>query len=164
MPSEDADRDEKEESNKERVDRELLELLNELRVAIPGVQVLFAFLLTVPFSQRFADATDFQRDTYLVTLVASSVATGLLIAPAAQHRVLFRQRNKERLLRRSNRYASAGVLTLAVAITAAVVLVVDFVFGRSQSYLVGGAILLLLLWWWMTLPLMQRMRTPQDTD
>lgn len=76
------------ESAKERVDRELIEMLNELRVALPGVQVLFAFLLTVPFSQHFADTTGYQRAMYYASLVASAVATGLLIAPAAQHRVL----------------------------------------------------------------------------
>src|SRR3712207_6654331 len=79
------------ETRKERIDRELMELLNELRVALPGVQFLFAFLLVVPFQQRGAELTDFQRDVYFVTLVAAAVATGLLIAPAAQHRVLFRQ-------------------------------------------------------------------------
>src|SRR3712207_9047933 len=76
------------ESRKERIDRELMELLNELRVALPGVQFLFAFLLIVPFQQQGTPFTDFQRDVYFVTLLAAAVATGLLIAPAAQHRVL----------------------------------------------------------------------------
>jgi hypothetical protein len=98
-----------EESRKERANRELIEMLNELRVALPGVQVLFAFLLTVPFSVGFSEVSDFQRSAYFVTLVASALASGLLIAPAAQHRVLFRQHDKENLLRRSNRYATAGV-------------------------------------------------------
>ena len=75
-------------SRKERIDRELMELLNELRVALPGVQFLFAFLLIVPFSPQAPELSDFQRDVYLATLLAAAVATGLLIAPAAQHRVL----------------------------------------------------------------------------
>jgi hypothetical protein len=150
------------ESHKERVDREMLELLNELRVAIPGVQVLFAFLLTVPFAQRFGEASEFQRDMYYVTLIAAAIASGLLIAPAAQHRVLFRQRNKEQLLRRSNRYAFAGVVMLAVAITAAIVLVADFMFGRGQAYVTGAVILALLSWWWVASPLMHRVRTVQE--
>src|SRR5688572_7903121 len=93
------------ESRKERVDRELIELLNELRVALPGVQFLFAFLLIVPFQQTREQLTDFQRDVYFVSLLAAAVATVLLIAPAAQHRILFRQKDKEKLLRRSNWYA-----------------------------------------------------------
>jgi hypothetical protein len=83
-----------EESRKDRANRELIEMLNELRVALPGVQVLFAFLLTVPFSVGFSEVSDFQRRAYFVTLVASALASGLLIAPAAQHRVLFRQHDK----------------------------------------------------------------------
>lgn len=160
MPShDDADRDE---SRKERVDREMLELLNELRVALPGVQVLFAFLLTVPFSQRFSDANSFQRDAYYLTLLAAAVASGLLIAPAAQHRVLFRQPDKEQLLQRSNRYAFAGLVVLAIATTTAVVLIVDFLFGRPQSLLTGGVVAFLLAWLWVTSPLLLRRRASRD--
>src|SRR3954467_9551276 len=90
------------ESRSERINRELIELLNELRVALPGVQFLFAFLLVVPFQQRGAQTTDFQKDACFVPLGAPAVATALLIAPAAQHRVLFRQHDKERLLKRSS--------------------------------------------------------------
>src|SRR5215204_6001038 len=107
------------ESRKERVDRELIELLNELRVALPGVQFLFAFLLIVPFQQTRDQLTDFQRDVYFVALLAAAVATVLLIAPAAQHRILFRQKDKEKLLRRSNRYAIAGLVVLGLAICTA---------------------------------------------
>src|SRR3954468_1788074 len=91
------------ETRKERIDRELIELLNELRVALPGVQFLFAFLLIVPFQQKADQITDFQRDVYFVALASAALATALLIAPAAQHRILFRQQDKENLLRRSNR-------------------------------------------------------------
>jgi hypothetical protein len=144
------------ETHKERVDRELLELLNELRVALPGVQILFAFLLIVPFQQTMAQTTDFQRNLYFFTLIAVSVATGLLIAPAAQHRVLFRQHDKEALLHRSSRSAYAGVLVLGVAITSAVLLVVDMVFSSSQAWVAAGAVAALLLWWWVVVPFWQR--------
>ena len=102
-----------EETRKERVDRELIELLNELRVALPGVQFLFAFLLIVPFQQTAKDLTTFQLDVYYVALVAAAIASGLLIAPAAQHRVLFRSHEKEKLLKRGHRSAFAGLVVLA---------------------------------------------------
>src|SRR3712207_2902620 len=126
------------ETRKERIDRELLELLNELRVALPGVQFLFAFLLIVPFQQTVDRITDFQRDVHYVSLVAAAVATALLIAPAAQHRVLFRQHDKEKLLKRSHRSAFAGLLVLALAICAALLLVVDVLFSRTQAWLTAG--------------------------
>lgn len=144
------------ESQKERVDRELIEMLNELRVALPGVQVLFAFLLTVPFSSRFSAASDLQRSLYFVTLLAAAVASGLLIAPAAQHRILFRQHDKEDLLERSNHMAVAGMVALAVATCAAVVLAVDFLFGLVPALLTGGALAVLLLWLWTVQPLRKR--------
>src|SRR6059058_4200036 len=92
------------ESRHERVNRELIELLNELRVALPGVQVLFAFLLTVPFTQRFGKTTEIERDIYFVTLILAALSSVLLIAPSSQHRLLFRKRDKERLLLRANIY------------------------------------------------------------
>jgi hypothetical protein len=150
------------ETRKERVDRELLELLNELRVALPGVQILFAFLLIVPFQQTVRDATDFQRDVYFVTLLAVCVATGLLIAPAAQHRVLFRQQDKEGLLHRSSRMAYAGLVVLAVAITAAVLLVTDVLFSRTHAWISTAAVGAVLAWWWIVVPFWQRAQTTQE--
>jgi hypothetical protein len=154
------------ETHKERIDRELLELLNELRVALPGVQILFAFLLIVPFQQTVRQATDFQRDVYFVTLLAVCVATGLLIAPAAQHRVLFRQHDKETLLHRSSRMAYAGLLVLAVAITTAVLLVTDVLFSRTQAWISAAGVGAVLAWWWIAVPFWQRshnrMDDPQD--
>ncbi|CAN5325121.1 hypothetical protein BH18ACT12_BH18ACT12_02890 [soil metagenome] len=106
------------ESNEERHDRELIELLNELRVALPGVQVLFAFLLTVPFSNGFPKLGGFDRDIYFVAFIATAVSTVLLIAPSSYHRLRWRQRDKERMLVISNYLTIAGLAALAVAITA----------------------------------------------
>jgi Trk-type K+ transport system membrane component len=159
MSGSDTDRDE---TRKERIDRELIELLNELRVALPGVQFLFAFLLIVPFQQTRDQLTDFQLDVYFVALLASAVATGLLIAPAAQHRVLFRAHEKEQLLRRSHRSGLAGLVVLAVAICSALLLVVDVLFTRTQAWVTSGVVGLFLLYWWILMPLWARARSPQD--
>src|SRR3712207_1484787 len=146
----------RQETHHERIDRELMELLNELRIGLPGVQFLFAFLLIVPFTETVARTTDFQRGVYYVTLVAAVVATALLIAPAAQHRVLFRQKDKEALLRRSSRSAFAGLVVLALALTAAVLLVVDVLFSRTLAWVTAGGVAALLVWWWMAVPMFHR--------
>ena len=150
------------ESRKERIDRELMELLNELRVALPGVQFLFAFLLVVPFQQRGAQLTDFQRDVYFATLLAAAVATGLLIAPAAQHRVLFRQHDKEALLRRSNRSAFLGLTVLALAIVGAILLVTDVLFDLTLAWSTAAVVGALLAWWWIAVPDWKRAHNEQD--
>src|SRR5438874_7174410 len=111
------DRDETEE---ERLDRNLTELLNELRVALPGVQVLFAFLLGVPFTQRFSELASYQEDVYYATLMCAAAATAFLIAPSAHHRVLFRQRDKRYIVFLSNRFAIVGLAFLALAMTGVV--------------------------------------------
>lgn len=146
-----------EESDKERIDRELLELLNELRVALPGVQVLFAFLLTVPFTQRWAEVTAFQRDVYFGTLLASTVAAILLIAPSAQHRLLFRQQEKEQLLVRSNQLAIAGLGVLAVAMVGVVLLITDVLFGPTETIITSVVIALVFLFFWWAQPVRRRL-------
>ena len=150
------------ESRQQRVNRELIELLNELRVALPGVQILFAFLLVVPFQQRAASTTGFQRGLYWLTLVAVGVATGLLVAPAAQHRVLFRKRDKEALLRRSSRYAYAGLLVLCVAIVCAVLLVVDVLLGAPLSWITAACVGAVLVWLWIAVPFWHRLHSEAD--
>jgi hypothetical protein len=150
------------ETRKDRIDRELMELLNELRVALPGVQFLFAFLLVVPFQQKSDQVTDFQRGVYFVALAAAALATALLIAPAAQHRILFRQQDKENLLRRSNRSAIAGLLALGVAICSAVLLVVDVLFSTTLAWVTAGALAVLLAWWWLAVPLWMRAHREQE--
>jgi uncharacterized protein involved in cysteine biosynthesis len=164
MPERDQRTDDAEtgETKQERINRELIELLNELRVALPGVQFLFAFLLIVPFQQTIAQVTEFQRGVYYVALAAAAVATVLLIAPAAQHRVLFRQHDKEKLLQRGSRSAFAGLLVLAVAIVSALLLVVDFLFSLTLAWITAGALSALLLWWWVVVPFWQRGHNEQD--
>jgi hypothetical protein len=155
------------ETRRERINRELIELLNELRVALPGVQFLFAFLLIVPFQQKVDQISDLQRGVYFVALASAALATALLIAPAAQHRLLFRQADKEGLLRRSNRSAVAGLVALGVAICSALLLVIDVLFSRTLAWATSGALALLLIWWWIAVPLWMRAhggQVPDDAD
>ena len=120
-----------EETEDERLNRQLEQLLQELRVAMPGVQVLFAFLLAVPFQQRFAQVTDFQRDVYFLTLLAAALASALFIAPTAYHRLMFQAGDKQRLVALSSRFALAGLGALAVAMNGAILLVTDFLFDGA---------------------------------
>jgi O-antigen/teichoic acid export membrane protein len=122
---------ERTESEQARLDRQLDQLLTELRVAMPGVQVLFAFLLAVPFQQRFATVTDFQQDVYFVTLLAAAAASALFIAPTAFHRVIFKSRDKPYLIAVSSRLAVAGLVFLAIAMNGAVLLVTDVLFDGA---------------------------------
>jgi O-antigen/teichoic acid export membrane protein len=147
-----------EESEDERLDRELIELLNELRVTLPGVQVLFAFLLTVPFTSRFAEVNDRQQDSYLLALVATAIGSVLLMAPASQHRLRFREHDKEALLRTSNRLAVAGTVLLATGMTAAVFFVTDVLFKAAVTSLVTGLVAGCFLWFWYGIPLLRKAR------
>lgn len=145
--------DRRHETEAERLDRNLLELLNEVRVALPGVQVLFAFLLAVPFQQRFADTTSFQRDTYFVALALSLLATALLIAPTALHRLNFRARDKKAIVFYSNRLVIAGIGVLAFAMTAVMVLIADFIFSTQMAIATGAGSGLVFLLLWLALPI-----------
>ena len=140
----------------ERIDRELIELLNELRVALPGVQVLFAFLLAVPFTQRFPEATNFQRALFLATLLCTAISAALLITPSAYHRIHFRQHNKEELLLTSNRCAIAGLGFLALAMVGAIVLITDVIYSPLATICVGLASAALFSWFWALLPITRR--------
>jgi Family of unknown function (DUF6328) len=143
----------------EDLDRELIELLNELRVALPGVQVLFAFLLIVPFSQGYSKLSDFQKDVYVAALMFAALASILLIAPSAFHRLQWRQHDKEWLLAASNRLAIAGTVFLALGMTAAVLLITDFVLGKGWSAVLVAAIAAAFAWFWYGWPLLRRLRT-----
>jgi MFS family permease len=132
-----------------RLDRELLELLNELRVVLPGVQALFAFLLIVPFNDRFADVTGRERAVYIVALLASALACVLFIAAPAFHRLRFRRHDKAQLLRVGNRCAIAGMAALAVAMIASVFLVAEVIFGAGVAIALAAlvAVPMAVLWW-----------------
>ncbi|GGO64255.1 DUF6328 family protein [Nonomuraea cavernae] len=150
------------ESHGERADRNFVELLQGARVAVTGVQVLFAFLLTVPFSEGFVRLGDLDRRLYFVALVSAAIASILYIAPATQHRVLFRQGMKETLVRRSNLYGIAGALALAVAMTAATMLVVDYLFDGTVAIITAGVVALLALWAWFIQPALDRSTSTEE--
>jgi hypothetical protein len=137
----------------ERVSRELIELLNELRVALPGVQVLFAFLLAVPFAQGFTRVTDFQRGLFFTVTALTAVSAALLIAPSAWHRLRFRQKDKERILRASNKMSIAGLGFLALAMVGAVMLIADFIYSPTLTIISGVAALIVYGLLWYALPL-----------
>lgn len=143
-----------------RLDRELAELLNEIRVVLPGVQTIFAFLLIVPFSNRFSETTSPERVLYTIALFSSAVGGVLLMAPTSFHRLRFRRRDKKRLLEVSNRVTVGGLAFLGVAITSAMFLLTEFLYG----FIVASALTLPVtaatagLWW--VVPLSRR--TPSD--
>ena len=147
-----------EEAPDERLNRELIELLNELRVALPGVQVLFAFLLTVPFSDRFGDLTGSQRAFYFATFVGTTIATGLFMAPTAYHRIRFREGDKERMLKTSNRFAIVGIGFLTLSVTMAVVLTADLMFGLATAAMIGLVAFVFLVGVWFAIPVTRKMR------
>jgi VIT1/CCC1 family predicted Fe2+/Mn2+ transporter len=145
------------EEQQEQLNRQLGELLQELRVAMPGVQILFGFLLAVPFNQRFDEVTDFQRDVYLATLLFVAVAGALLIAPTAYHRVMFRHRDKPQLIASATRMAIGGLVALALAMTSAVLLVTDFLFSPATTGVVTALVAALFAWLWFGLALTRRL-------
>lgn len=149
----------REESEGERLDRNLSELLQELRVALPGVQVLFAFLLAVPFQTGFKEITAFQEKTYFVTLLCTAISAALLISPTAYHRMNFRRQQKKALILVANRLAIAGIGFLALAMTGAVMLITDVLFGTAATIVFSAASLAMFAVLWGALPLARRVRS-----
>jgi hypothetical protein len=146
------------ETELERVDRNLEELLAELRVALPGVQVLFAFLLILPFNQRFGDVNEVEKWIYLFTLTCTAFASLLLIAPTMQHRLQFRRGAKERIMLHSQKLTIAGLAFLAGGMVGASVLVASFVFGAGIAVALGILLVLGFAVVWYVLPLRGRHR------
>jgi len=144
------------ENRSERLDRELIELLNELRVALPGVQVLFAFLLTVPFTERFLKLTTAQSSAYFAAFVATAVSSVLLMTPTAYHRIRWRQYDKEHMLKVSNVLAVVGIGFLAVAIGLVVFVVTDLVFFATAAAIATGLVSGVILVVWFAIPLLRR--------
>ena len=146
------------ESHQQRVNRELIELLNELRVALPGVQVLFAFMLSVPFQQGFQKIDELQRGVFICAFVTTAVATILLMAPTAYHRLRFRDGDKERMLGTANRLAIIGMAFLAVALGLVTFLVCDLIVSDVTASLITSGVVVLVTALWFGLPLSRRVR------
>ena len=152
------------EDHKERVDRELIELLNELRVALPGVQVLFAFLLILPFQQRFSEVSDLDQAIYTVALFASAIAAALLITPSMYHRLNFRRGQKERMLFDANKLMVAGMIATAIGIACSLYLVSDVVHGSQTAAIVTAVIGTVFVLFWFGLPLLRRGEHDPEAD
>jgi hypothetical protein len=137
----------------ERLNRNLDQLLQELRVALPGVQVLFAFLLTVPFQNRFGQTTDRQRVLYGIAVTLAALASVCLIAPSIQHRLLFHQKLKPKLLRAANRLAILGIILLGASIVAGFSLVISFVFTTGAAVVASAMLVIVIAGIWVAMPL-----------
>ena len=151
-----ASADPHDESEAERADRNLAELLQELRVAGLGVQVLFGFLLSLPFTSRFTRLSGGQRDLYLACIVLAAVATALLLGPVAYHRLVFRRGQKESLVQAASVMAIAGLVAVGLAVSAAVLLVASFVTGGLAAGLITALIALMFGLLWFAFPLPRR--------
>jgi hypothetical protein len=144
------------ETEAERDDRNLIELLQELRVAGLGVQVLFGFLLSIPFTTKFASLSHAQHGLYVLTLVLAAVSTALLLAPVAYHRLVFRRHQKEQLVRDANALAILGLAAVGLDVSAAVLLVVSYVDQGATVALVALFVVCLFAVLWFVLPLARR--------
>ncbi|WP_433362551.1 DUF6328 family protein [Actinoplanes sp. CA-142083] len=140
------------EDEKHRWDRNFADLLQELRVAQTGIQILFAFLLTLPFSNGFPRTTPFQKDVYVVALLAAAASTAMIISPVAFHRALFRQGRKPELVRYAHRMATGGLAFLLISMVSSVFLIVDFILSRPMALLLGGATAVFFLIFWAGIP------------
>ena len=150
------------ESHDERLNRELIELLNELRVALPGVQVLFAFLLTIPFTGTFKDLSTIQQDVYFATFCSTIVATIFLMTPTAYHRLRWRRRDKEQMLRTANRLTIAGLVALGLAIGGSAFLIADLIFGGGGAIATLVVTVSVLAGLWFVLPLTRQATDDED--
>jgi hypothetical protein len=139
-------------------DRQMMELLNELRIALPGVQILFAFLLTVPFSVRFGRLTEFQQDIYYVTLITTALSAACLIAPSAAHRLRFHQGERAWIVESANELMIAGLVFLALALAGCVLLITDLMFDGARVWIYSGAVALVIVGLWFVRPLTRHAR------
>jgi len=144
------------EDEKERVDRELLELLNELRVALPGVQVLFGFLLTLPFTPGFEKLSGGDRTWYFTAVALTALSSAFLIAPSAHHRIRFRSGAKEQILKASSAYAVVGLGFLAAAIGASLFLIADVLYRTRTAAIAAGLLGGFTVIFWFVVPLLYR--------
>jgi hypothetical protein len=142
--------------SEEKRDRQMLELLNELRVALPGVQILFAFLLTVPFAQGFQRVTPTQRTLFYATLLATAASTDCLIAPSATHRLRFHQNDRAFVIESANKYLIAGLVFLGIAIVLAIALITDYLYDDWVVWAAPIAVTLAITSVWFIRPLLRR--------
>src|SRR5579884_82918 len=146
------------ETPKERADRELIELLNELRVVLPGVTVLLAFLLAVPFAKGWPKTTAFQRDVFVVAFLATAVSVALLTAPSSYHRLRFRHGNKEHIVKIGNRLTIAGIAASAVSLESVVLLVMDYVMSIGAAVAAAASLFAVVVIFWYGIAFLARLR------
>jgi Family of unknown function (DUF6328) len=139
----------------EKQDRQMIELLNELRIALPGVQILFAFLLTVPFAQGFQKVTDVQKGLFYATLLCTAVSTICFIAPSATHRLRFHRGDRQYVIETANQYTIAGLIFLAVAIILALVMITDVLYAGTAVFGLPAVVSLALVGLWFARPLLR---------
>ena len=137
----------------DRTERQMAELLQELRVALPGVQILFAFLLTVPFAQGFTRVTSFQKDLFFATLLSTAISTACLIAPTATHRLRFHQRDRKYVIEVAHKLTIAGLVFLALAIVGAVTLITDFLYDGAARWIWPALVAVVIVVLWFARPL-----------
>jgi len=142
-------------NDEEKRDRQMMELLNELRVALPGVQFLLAFLLTVPFANRFEQVTGFEKSVFYAALLCTAASVVFLIAPSATHRLRFHQKDRTFIIESANKYLIAGLACLAVAIILALTMVTSFLYDHWIVIAGPGLIAVLLLVFWFVRPLLR---------
>lgn len=164
MPSQDDTKGRPDESARQRWDRNFADLLQELRVAQTGVQILFAFLLTLPFSNGFPRTTDLQKDVYVLALLTAAAATALIISPVAFHRALFRQGRKPELVRFAHRMASGGLAFMLVSMVSSVFLITDYLFSLWPAIGLAAIAAAFLLTFWVLLPVGRRSWMEAEED
>jgi hypothetical protein len=150
--------DKRNETEAERLDRNLAELLQELRIAIPGIQFLFAFLLVVPFQQGWVDVTDFEKNVYYVALIATALSGICLMSAPARHRLRFREMDKEWVVDSSHKFTIAGLALLGIAITTVILLVSHVVFSPGTAIVATIVIAVAFLWVWFGAPLLRALQ------
>jgi MFS family permease len=154
----------KNETEKQRWDRNFADLLQELRVAQTGVQILFAFLLTLPFSNGFPKTTAFQKDIYMIALVGAAFATAMIISPVAFHRALFRQGRKPELVRYAHRMATGGLACMLVSMVASVLLITDYLLNIWVAAILTAVTAASFLAFWVVIPIIRRRWVDEDAE
>jgi Family of unknown function (DUF6328) len=139
----------------DRTERQMAELLQELRIALPGVQILFAFLLTVPFAQGFTRVTSFQKNLFFAVLLTTAASTVLLIAPTATHRLRFHKGDRKYVIESAHRLMVAGLVFLALAIVGAIVLITDYMFGLDDQWYWPLLVAIAIVVMWFVRPLLR---------